>query len=123
MIKALLILILGLIALGYGWVMPAYQIDKDLGTSRLLNGFDPRFATFQRFFIAIEPGMTRAEIEELMTQHYPADGKRLPPKRVTDSEVQLFLFMNPEHSKNPNCEGMSIHFKDGRVSGKGYSMD
>ena len=67
--------------------------------------------------------MSREEVEQLLKDHYPAGGKRQAPTRVTDDANELFLFMNPEHSKEPNGEGISIRFADGKVVGKSYSMD
>jgi hypothetical protein len=122
--KKLLILLLGAPVLAICiWVLPAYLVDRDLGISRLLSAGDPRFVTYHRFFLAIEPRMTRAEVEATMETFYPPGGERKAPTRVDDTADQLFLFMNPEHRKEPNCEGISIRFENGKVTGKGYSMD
>ncbi len=86
-------------------------------------GRDPRFANFHRLFVAIEPGMTRAEVGLTIDAHYPEGGERLRPTHWDNTPQHLGLFMNPEHLREPNCEGISIRFVDGKVVGKGYSMD
>lgn len=84
---------------------------------------DARVRAYKRFYADIEPGMTRADVTALVQRHYPADGRRLPPKIQEDSESRLGFFMNPEDSHELNCEGIFLDLKDGRVAGKRYSED
>ena len=121
--KKFLILISVLFAIAYARFMPAYLVDKDFGLSRLLTVFDARFTNYHRLFLAIEPGMTRAEVEQVLELHYPEGGERKMPKRIEDTEQRLSLFMDPEHLREPNCEGIWIRFEGGVVTGKDYSMD
>ena len=121
--KKLLIFIGCLLVYGYVYILPAYRLSKDFAISRALGWSDPRFANFHRLFVAIEPGMTRAEVELTIDAHYPEHGKRLRPTHWDDTPQHLGLFMNPEHLREPNCEGISIRFADGKVVGIGYSMD
>lgn len=84
---------------------------------------DPRFRTYRSFYYDIEEGMSRAEVFGLIDHHYPAGGHRRRPEVMDDSGGGLGFFMNPEHSKEPNCEGIFISLREGRVTGKSYSPD
>ena len=119
-------ILVGLAAAGSfaAWLAPAYHEDADLGTSRLLAGWnDPRYAAFHRLYFAIEIGMTRDQIGECIVRIYPEDGARSRPKVGEDTPLNLVLFLNPEDRREPNCEGIFIRFADGKVLSKGYSMD
>ena len=106
------------------WLAPAYLESRDLGTSRLLAGWnDARFAAFHRLYFAIEIGMTREQIEETIHRVYPEDGARSRPKVVEDTPQRLVLFLDPEGQREPNCEGIFIRLAEGEVVGKGYVMD
>ena len=121
--KKCLFLISCVLVYGYAHVLPAYRLDKDFAISRALTWMDPRVTNYHRLFLAIEPGMTREEVERTIDRHYPEQGKRQRPTYWDDTPQHLGLFMNPEHLREPNCEGISIRFADGKVVGKGYSMD
>jgi len=121
--RKLLFLFSCVVVYGYAHVWPAYRLDKDFAISRALTLMDPRFTNYHRLFLAIEPGMTREEVEETIDSHYPAHGERKRPTYWDDTPHHLGLFMNPEHHREPNCEGISIRFADNIVVGKGYSMD
>lgn len=84
---------------------------------------DARFATYKRFYRDIDLGMTRTQVMELLEQHYPPEGDRLPPMLMQDSEERLDFFMNPENSSQPNCEGIFLHMRADKVAEKVYSPD
>ena len=84
---------------------------------------DPRFNTYRTFYRDIEVGMTRADVLDLIDHHYPASGKRQRPDVMDDTSTHLGFFMNPEHSQEPNCEGIFLSLLDGRVVNKSYSPD
>ena len=121
--RKFLIIIGCLLVYGYANLLPAYRLSKDFAISRALGCFDPRLANYHRLFIAIEPGMTRAEVELTIDAHCPEGGERMRPTHWSDTPQHLGLSMNPEHLREPNCEGISIRFEDGKVVGKGYAMD
>jgi hypothetical protein len=84
---------------------------------------DARHRTYQSFYDAIETGMTRFEVLARLDEYYPADGARKRPRITKDTTDELGLFMNPEHSYEPNCEGIFLDFADGKVTRKRYSRD
>lgn len=84
---------------------------------------DARFRTYKRFYRDIQVGMTREQVLAALEKHYPPDGPRKRPTLVTDSPSSLGFFMNPETSREPNCEGIFLTFEDGRVTRMGYSPD
>lgn len=84
---------------------------------------DARFRTYKRLYADIRPGMTRDEVRALVDRHYPTGGPRLRPKLLSDTEATLHYFMNPEDSREPNCEGIFLDMKDDRVTSKQYSAD
>jgi len=84
---------------------------------------DDRFKTYKQLFGDIEVGMSRAQVMTLVDQHYPSEGKRLRPTIVEDSEKKLSFWMNPEDSKEPNCEGIFLQMQDDRVMRKSYARD
>jgi len=84
---------------------------------------DARFRTYKRFYRDIEVGMTRADVEQLITKHYPHGGKRGTPITNHDSEDYLYYWMDPEGTREPNCEGISIQFQDGKIVKKDYIPD
>ena len=85
--------------------------------------FDARFRTFRSFFQSIEPGMTKEDLERVLARHYPAGGPRLAPKFFSGSGGAWVYHMNPETSREPNCEGVVVWMVDGRVTRKVYSPD
>src|SRR5687768_3789322 len=74
---------------------------------------DDRFRTYKRFYSAIEIGMTREQVLAAMERYYPADGKRMQPKIMSDTPTDLGFFMNPESSREPNCEGIFLKLETG----------
>jgi hypothetical protein len=84
---------------------------------------DARFRTYKLLYRDIQVGMTRSEVKQLVRQHYPPGGKRMEPKVVEDSTNALGYFMNPEDSREPNCEGIFLEIKDHKVVRKQYSAD
>jgi hypothetical protein len=84
---------------------------------------DARYKTYKQLYGDIVVGMNRAEVMILVDQHYPSGGKRLRPTIVEDSEKKLSFWMNPEDSKEPNCEGIFLRMQDNKVVRKSYSPD
>ena len=84
---------------------------------------DGRFRTYKQLFGDIDIGMSRAKVMTLVDQHYPLGGKRLRPTTVEDSDKKLSFWMNPEDSKEPNCEGIFLQMQDDRVMRKSYARD
>ena len=67
--------------------------------------------------------MTRDEIFTLLEHRYPARGPRQRPTILADEPTTLDFFMNPESSREPDCEGIFLRLTDGRVTRKDYSPD
>lgn len=84
---------------------------------------DARFRTYKRLYAGIRPGMSRAEVYALVDRHYPAGGQRVRPKVLSDTESELQYFMNPEASREPNCEGIFLDMTNDCVASKQYSAD
>jgi hypothetical protein len=84
---------------------------------------DARFRAYKGFYQDLHPGMTRAEVFAAMDKHYPAGGVRKRPKIVSDEKDSLSFFMDPENSREPNCEGIFLGLRDGRVKTLEYSRD
>jgi hypothetical protein len=84
---------------------------------------DARFRAYRSFYQDLKPGMTRDEVLAQVASHYPASGERKAPKVMEDTPERLGFFMNPEHSREPNCEGIFLTLRDGKVVSKGYSPD
>jgi hypothetical protein len=112
-IKSLLVLLALLILLPSGGLVVALYPEL----------IDGRFRTYRAFYHDIQVGMDRGEVLRLMERHYPAAGPRQRPKIVTDEPARLGFFMNPERSPEPNCEGIFLALRNGRVVQKEYSAD
>ena len=84
---------------------------------------DARFRAYRSFYQDLKPGMTRNEVLAQVASHYPTSGERKAPKVMEDTPERLGFFMNPEHSREPNCEGIFLTLRDGKVMSKGYSPD
>jgi hypothetical protein len=84
---------------------------------------DSRFATYKAFYRDIRGGMNRADIDALLARRYPSAGSRKRPNIMEDTPERLGFFMNPETSREPNCEGIFLTLHDGRVTEKSYSPD
>lgn len=84
---------------------------------------DARFRTYKAFYRDIHEGMTRDEINSLLDQHYPKTGVRQRPTVMEDTSKRLGFFMNPETSREPNCEGIFLSIHDGHLTAKKYSED
>ncbi len=84
---------------------------------------DGRFRTFKKFYSDIRTGMTRGQVLVAMEKCYPADGPRKRPTIIGDTPQNLDFFMNPETSREPNCEGIFLTLEAGRVTKMSYSAD
>ena len=84
---------------------------------------DDRFHTYKAFYQDIHAGMTRDEVNSLLERHYPIPGARQRPKVMEDTSERLGFFMNPESSREPNCEGIFLSIREGHVIAKEYSKD
>jgi len=84
---------------------------------------DGRFRTYKRFYRDIQMGMTREQVLATMEQCYPTNGSRKRPKILSDTPEGLSFFMNPETSREPNCEGIFLTLETGRVTKIVYSAD
>jgi hypothetical protein len=67
--------------------------------------------------------MTREEVMALQARVYPEGGPRQKPRIAIEDDTSLTFFMHPEDSTEPNCEGIFLAFKDGKVTSKTYSPD
>lgn len=84
---------------------------------------DARFRTFRQFYHDIRPGMTREDVLVAMERRYPEGGPRKRPTIMVDEPEHLGFFMNPETEREPNCEGIFLGLKGGRVTTVGYGED
>lgn len=129
--------IAALIALVVAWIVRSTAIKATMFTLALLFllpaaymfvAFNPwlvdsRFRTYRAFYHDIRQGMTRDEVMALIDRHYPKTGARQRPKVMQDDSSSLGFFMNPESSREPNCEGIFLAVENGRVRAKRYSPD
>ena len=84
---------------------------------------DGRFRTYKAFYSDIQIGMTRDDVFAVLDRLYPKEGARQRPKVMGDTPDSLGFFMNPETSREPNCEGIFLKLENGRVKSKDYSPD
>jgi phosphoglycerol transferase MdoB-like AlkP superfamily enzyme len=84
---------------------------------------DGRYRTYRAFYSEIQVGMTKQELNNLIDKHYPSAGPRKRPTVMRDTPDAIGFFMNPEHSREPNCEGVFLTLSEGRVTAKRYSAD
>ena len=84
---------------------------------------DGRFRTYKAFYSDIRIGMTRDEVFAALDRRYPKSGSRQRPKVMDDTADRLGFFMNPETSREPNCEGIFLNLEAGRVKSKNFSRD
>jgi hypothetical protein len=84
---------------------------------------DARYRTYNELYHDIHTGMTREEVFRTVERRYPANGPRKKPRIGRDSEKELYIFMDPEMSVEPNCEGILLRLDAGRVTDKEYSPD
>jgi hypothetical protein len=84
---------------------------------------DGRFRAYKHLYREIQVGMTRDQVMAILDQVYPADGARKRPTIMTDTPTFLGFFMNPETSREPNCEGIFLTLDHGKVAKKVYSPD
>lgn len=84
---------------------------------------DARFRTYRSFYKDLQVGMTHDQVMEIAQRHYPQGGKRGFPKVMKEDETNLGFFMNPEGIREPNCEGIFLRLKDGKVTEISYSAD
>lgn len=84
---------------------------------------DARFRAYHAFYHDLGAGMTRAEVSAAMARHYPEGGDRRAPIVFRDEPSRLGLHMHAEGRTGPNCEGILLEFRAGRVTHKHYSRD
>lgn len=108
-----------MIVLGLAFLLPAGFVFV-ASHPELIDG---RFRTYKAFYRDIQIGMTRDEVLSVLDRHYPASGIRQRPKTIADEPERLGFFMNPEGSREPDCEGIFLTLEQGRVSKKDYSPD
>lgn len=84
---------------------------------------DARFRAYRGFYRDIEIGMTREQVMEIVQRHYPTGGPRGIPKVMEASVTSLGFFMDPESSREPNCEGIFLTMTGDRVTKIDYSAD
>lgn len=101
------------------FAMPAIYLFLDFHPELI----DGRFRTYKAFYGDIKVGMTRDQVIAAMDARYPQTGKRQRPKIMEDTPNRLGFFMNPETSREPNCEGIFLSLQNGRVVSKDYSPD
>lgn len=88
-----------------------------------LEGVDGRFRTYKRFYGDWQVGMSREQVMAAMERHYPADDPRKRPKTMDDTPAKLGFSMDPETSREPNCEGMCLTPESNCVTKVVYSSD
>lgn len=54
--------------------------------------------------------MTHEEALAAVDKHYHANGPRHRPEVMRGTTAELGFFMEPEHSRQPNCEGIFLDF-------------
>jgi len=113
LVTALLIVLAVVFILPAGYVYLAFHPEL----------VDGRFRTYKGFYNDIRVGMTREQVLALMDEHYPAGGPRKRPRIIGDTPRSLDFFMNPETSREPNCEGIFLMLEEGRVTRTVYSAD
>ena len=84
---------------------------------------DKRVAAYKTFYSHLQVGMTRDDVSALVERDYPSGGPRQRPKIVVETQDHVSFCMSPEGERDPNCEGIYITFRDGRVSQKEYVRD
>lgn len=84
---------------------------------------DAKFRTYKAFYRDLHSGMTRTEVFASLENFYPLAGRRMKPTIMEDSTDRLCFFMNPEHEKEPNCEGIFLTMRDAQLVSKTYSRD
>jgi hypothetical protein len=112
-IRALMIVLALVLLLPAGFVFVAFHPEL----------VDGRFRTYKVFYRDIQVGMTREQVLAAMERRYPSDGPRKRPTIMDDTPTRLGFFMNPETSREPNCEGIFLTLKQGRVIKKDYAQD
>jgi len=84
---------------------------------------DARIRSYKEFYEGLQPGMTREEVMAWEARVYPEGGPRQRPQIIVEDETSLSFFMHPEHSTEPNCEGILLVFENGKLKSKSYSPD
>lgn len=82
---------------------------------------DARFRAYKSFYADLQVGMTRDEVNAALELHDPAEGPRQRLTVMRDTPTELGFFMNPEHSCEPNCEGIFLDLHQNHVTRKRYS--
>jgi hypothetical protein len=108
-----------MIGLGLVFLLPAAYVFLAFHPELV----DGRFRTYKAFYRDIQIGMSRDEVFGVLDRHYPKSGARQRPKVMEDEPGRLGFFMNPETSREPNCEGIFLTLDHGRVTKKDYSPD
>lgn len=100
-------------------ILPAIYLGAQLRPELV----DARFRAYKNFYGEIHEGMSRDEVLAVMERRYPAGGPRQRPKVMSEGPGDLGFFMNPESSREPNCEGILLTLHEGRVTRKVYLVD
>jgi hypothetical protein len=77
---------------------------------------------YKRFFAAIQPGMTEAEVLQILNHQFPASGPFPVPVRSDFTTNEISFALNPKESAW-NAEAVVIHLDNGRVLSKEYWRD
>jgi hypothetical protein len=108
-----------MIVLALVFLLPAAQVFLAFHPELV----DGRYRTYKGFYRDIQIGMTRDEVFAVLDRRYPKAGARQRPKVMDDTPDSLGFFMNPETSREPNCEGIFLKLENGKVKSKDYSPD
>jgi hypothetical protein len=77
---------------------------------------------YKRFFTAIQPGMTEAEMLQILHREFPSSGPFPVPVRSDFRENEISFALDPNESEW-NAEAIVVHFDHGRVVRKKYWRD
>jgi len=77
---------------------------------------------YKRFFAAIRPGMTEAEVLQSLQAEFPAGGHFPVPMQSRSKENQLTFNLDPKESAW-NAEAIVVVFEKGQVVSKQYWRD
>lgn len=85
---------------------------------------DARFRPWLGLYGDLKPGMTRSEIDAAIAHHYPVPDSTIPrPRLAVETADSLVFLMSPGPSGSPDCEGIVLSLRDGRLLEKTYSPD
>jgi hypothetical protein len=109
-----------MIVLALVFLLPAAYIPIAVFRPELV---DSRFRVYKKFYKDLQVGMTREQVLAAMDQRYPISGPRNRPTIMEDTPTRLVFFMNPETSREPNCEGIFLTLENNRVTKVEYAAD